>query len=214
MAEASLHGPEEDDVSNRISGNQWLGMVAWLCLCVLMACVGWHLYSAVYVQFDFTEGILLSGTPVIEQHASLGPWYQDDSFEEKHPGASGYAKEGYFRDGSATLAFHLVSFIHATPSLSPEGFSPRLVQVDFQPRQSRIALGMMVSVILMFAAGLVVNLLIIRVQRYARQWLNLRTLSHQRKCPVCRYDLRGNVSGVCPECGTPIRASNLPPPSL
>ncbi len=23
------------------------------------------------------------------------------------------------------------------------------------------------------------------------------------KCPVCRYDLRGNISGTCPECGYP-----------
>jgi hypothetical protein len=26
-------------------------------------------------------------------------------------------------------------------------------------------------------------------------------------CPVCRYDLTGNVSGVCPECGTALRES-------
>ncbi len=26
-------------------------------------------------------------------------------------------------------------------------------------------------------------------------------------CRVCDYDLKGNVSGVCPECGTPIQAS-------
>lgn len=25
------------------------------------------------------------------------------------------------------------------------------------------------------------------------------------KCRRCEYDLRGNVSGICPECGTPIR---------
>lgn len=23
-------------------------------------------------------------------------------------------------------------------------------------------------------------------------------------CPICRYNLSGNVSGVCPECGTPV----------
>lgn len=26
-------------------------------------------------------------------------------------------------------------------------------------------------------------------------------------CRICAYDLRGNVSGICPECGTPIRPS-------
>ncbi len=28
----------------------------------------------------------------------------------------------------------------------------------------------------------------------------------RRLCPACRYDLHGNVSGTCPECGTPIRS--------
>ena len=26
-------------------------------------------------------------------------------------------------------------------------------------------------------------------------------------CEVCRYDLAGNVSGICPECGTPVRGA-------
>jgi predicted amidophosphoribosyltransferase len=25
-------------------------------------------------------------------------------------------------------------------------------------------------------------------------------------CPKCGYNLTGNVSGICPECGTPIQA--------
>jgi len=25
------------------------------------------------------------------------------------------------------------------------------------------------------------------------------------RCGMCRYDLTGNTSGVCPECGTPVR---------
>jgi len=29
-------------------------------------------------------------------------------------------------------------------------------------------------------------------------------------CEQCRYDLTGNVSGVCPECGTPC---GPPPPT-
>lgn len=27
----------------------------------------------------------------------------------------------------------------------------------------------------------------------------------QRRCPACHYDLTGNVSGICPECGNAIR---------
>jgi predicted amidophosphoribosyltransferase len=35
-------------------------------------------------------------------------------------------------------------------------------------------------------------------------------------CPVCGYDLRGNTSGVCPECGTRIdqRTANKAPAGL
>jgi hypothetical protein len=29
-------------------------------------------------------------------------------------------------------------------------------------------------------------------------------------CPKCRYNLTGNVSGVCPECGTAVTASGAP----
>lgn len=31
--------------------------------------------------------------------------------------------------------------------------------------------------------------------------LSRRPIVHER-CPRCRYDLRGNTSGLCPECGT------------
>ena len=33
-------------------------------------------------------------------------------------------------------------------------------------------------------------------------------------CVVCAYDLRGNVSGVCPECGTPIADPAAVPPAV
>lgn len=29
-------------------------------------------------------------------------------------------------------------------------------------------------------------------------------------CPICAYDLTGNASGVCPECGTSIRRPDVP----
>jgi hypothetical protein len=40
-------------------------------------------------------------------------------------------------------------------------------------------------------------------------WWAVRKLSDSRKmnksrCRVCRYDLTGNTSGICPECGTKI----------
>ena len=39
-----------------------------------------------------------------------------------------------------------------------------------------------------------------RLMRAAR----VRFLPSPGRCARCRYDLTGNVSGVCPECGTPI----------
>lgn len=32
-----------------------------------------------------------------------------------------------------------------------------------------------------------------------------------RRCGVCHYDLTGNVSGTCPECGTPTEQQPDPP---
>jgi hypothetical protein len=29
-------------------------------------------------------------------------------------------------------------------------------------------------------------------------------------CAVCTYDLTGNVSGICPECRTPIKSKSMP----
>jgi hypothetical protein len=34
-----------------------------------------------------------------------------------------------------------------------------------------------------------------------RRWYRGRRLGH---CPACSYNLTANVSGVCPECGTPV----------
>ncbi len=41
---------------------------------------------------------------------------------------------------------------------------------------------------------------------HLRGYLWLRGMRGNR-CRVCRYDLTGNVSGVCPECGTEIRTA-------
>ena len=37
----------------------------------------------------------------------------------------------------------------------------------------------------------------------AREARTRRLRSKQGLCAYCGYDLRGNVSGVCPECGAP-----------
>jgi hypothetical protein len=37
-----------------------------------------------------------------------------------------------------------------------------------------------------------------------RRLLRSRRSARQGHCPTCHYDLTGNLSGTCPECGTPI----------
>jgi uncharacterized paraquat-inducible protein A len=40
----------------------------------------------------------------------------------------------------------------------------------------------------------------------SRAWLRRTTARRAlHSCPSCSYDLTGNVSGVCPECGTKVR---------
>jgi hypothetical protein len=36
-------------------------------------------------------------------------------------------------------------------------------------------------------------------------WWLKRRRSTQGRCPACHYDLTGNTSGVCPECGTAVK---------
>lgn len=51
----------------------------------------------------------------------------------------------------------------------------------------------------------------------AAGWLALTLIARHRDrrraasaCRSCGYDLTGNVSGVCPECGTPVKGEVLP----
>ena len=49
--------------------------------------------------------------------------------------------------------------------------------------------------------------LVLRAIVYKPMQQAIRRALHERGLPVCRpcgYNLTGNVSGVCPECGTPI----------
>ena len=50
----------------------------------------------------------------------------------------------------------------------------------------------------------------VRFARYARAELPAER-RRRGLCVACGYDLRGNVSGACPECGTPHEAAGFPP---
>lgn len=57
-------------------------------------------------------------------------------------------------------------------------------------------------------ALLFVLLLALGVTRVARGYHYYKRLELHVACTQCDYDLTGNVSGICPECGTPIPQSN------
>jgi hypothetical protein len=38
-------------------------------------------------------------------------------------------------------------------------------------------------------------------------WIRWQFRNRECRCPTCSYNLTGNTSGVCPECGTPVKAT-------
>lgn len=52
----------------------------------------------------------------------------------------------------------------------------------------------------MATAVLPMGVILIRIRR--------RHPDSKGRCPSCNYDLTGNTSGVCPECGTPVPQSS------
>jgi hypothetical protein len=49
------------------------------------------------------------------------------------------------------------------------------------------------------------------MEQFGPQWTFFVRQDEPPVCHVCGYDLRMNVSGVCPECGTPAVPSAIPP---
>lgn len=54
--------------------------------------------------------------------------------------------------------------------------------------------------------GLVLAAAVVPTVR-AWRWTTLDEREIEGRCLKCGYDLTGNVSGVCPECGTPVRGT-------
>ena len=89
----------------------------------------------------------------------------------------------------------------ATPDEWPQLRFPDLSPVRFEPYGNgtcRLVLGHW------FLCSLTVVLPAIWLWRYRRD-RRLRT-DGMPHCAQCDYNLTGNVSGICPECGTPIAA--------
>jgi hypothetical protein len=43
------------------------------------------------------------------------------------------------------------------------------------------------------------------ILRAVRAWHRRVKVPRKGRCGICRYDLTGNTSGICPECGRPIK---------
>lgn len=56
-----------------------------------------------------------------------------------------------------------------------------------------------------FIVGGIVLFIVVLDARGRRDRLKLRFTDDPR-CHVCVYNLTGNLSGICPECGTPMRS--------
>ena len=58
-----------------------------------------------------------------------------------------------------------------------------------------------------FGVTFLVNAIVYGVIGCAFGWAYSRQLpTYPRCCAICEYDLTGNLSGVCPECGTKIES--------
>lgn len=64
---------------------------------------------------------------------------------------------------------------------------------------------------------LILAVLLPWIMVYVWMWIAVAIVGRVRRkldrCLRCNYDLRGNTSGICPECGTPVDP-NLWPPQL
>jgi hypothetical protein len=58
------------------------------------------------------------------------------------------------------------------------------------------------------ACGITALLPMMRLVGATRKWRRMRS---KGRCRSCSYDLTGNVSGVCPECGTSVAKAPSPP---
>ena len=65
-------------------------------------------------------------------------------------------------------------------------------------------MGMMTWYLVVFCLGAIAGVLFVMiVVEQRRKWLESERLRHGL-CIKCQYNLTGNVSGVCPECGTAV----------
>ncbi|GMU21386.1 MAG: hypothetical protein AMXMBFR13_14790 [Phycisphaerae bacterium] len=56
----------------------------------------------------------------------------------------------------------------------------------------------------LFECGYVITLVLIGVLVGVRYYLRTSVVPPKELCAQCGYNLTGNVSGVCPECGSPV----------
>jgi hypothetical protein len=89
------------------------------------------------------------------------------------------------RPAALVMAFALVALI----------FVNFKVAVDLQTRVYVGAAWMFIAAVLVIASRIVAT---------SRLHASLRN-KWDNRCPACGYDIRGNTTGICPECGKPVR---------
>jgi hypothetical protein len=80
-----------------------------------------------------------------------------------------------------------------SPALTPPGF-PRVMAEEPRSWRLRLPLSLVCLILGAWPGG-----------RLALSWIRHTRGSRPDCCAGCGYSLAGNLSGVCPECGTPIR---------
>jgi hypothetical protein len=101
-------------------------------------------------------------------------------------------------DEGRAYAFGWTSYAEELPGSAPAGagiLGPNPIRTYAWSYRTSLPLPVIVAAILAYPIGAV---LIPRFRRWGRRRRGL--------CVVCSYDLRGNTSGVCPECGLPVGA--------
>ncbi len=78
--------------------------------------------------------------------------------------------------------------------VKPQGYRPATTQIVYSHRY-----GLVVPFWAMVVAAALPAMVLLRQAR--RRWRTAKWL-HTGRCVRCSYDLTGNTSGVCPECGT------------
>ncbi len=119
-------------------------------------------------------------------------------------------KRATWKRAAISLPF-LIGALIGTPFLmvlASEAFFPRIDVFNELRRRYDLSEQLLLGVVL--AIWLALSYCVARIAFAVTAWTRVRIFGDgHRPCEECGYDLMGNVSGICPECGTAIGASEI-----